>query len=60
MYFDAVLTKDCVPVFNGTPEETREWLIANHDPEAKHLDVCVGSTLKYMTISEYLAKRAVA
>jgi hypothetical protein len=56
MYFDAVITDNYVPVFNGTPEETRQWLVDNHDPEATHIQVCVGATLKVISIAEYLTQ----
>lgn len=54
MYLDAVITKDYIPVFNGTPEETRQWLRDNHDPEATHIQVCIGKTLKTVSIADYL------
>jgi len=53
-YFDAVLTKNMVPLFNGTPKETKKWL---EDNETNETDmVCVGKTMKLVSVPEYLAK----
>lgn len=58
MYFDAVLNVDIDPVFNGTPEETRNWLKENpNHPEA--ILVSIGRTNQIVTIEEYLAKEIV-
>lgn len=51
MYLDAVVTDSMMPVFNGTPEETKAWLKENfrHD-----YWVCIGETLKTIRAQEYL------
>lgn len=54
MFFDAVITKDAQPVFNGTPDQTREWLQTT--PEVDELFVCVGVSLQVVPVSEYLIK----
>ena len=43
-------------VFNGTPEATVEWLIANADnwEVQQKAQVCVGKTLETMSIDDYL------
>lgn len=53
MYFDAVLDPDMRPLFNGTPEETREWL--ENESETSSLVICVGKTMKILTPTEYLS-----
>lgn len=55
-YFDAVLDDDFAPIFNGTPDETREFLEKHGDDEnVKSARVCPGKTLQTMTVPEYLA-----
>jgi hypothetical protein len=54
MFFDAVLTKSMRPVFNGTPDETKDWLVKNLE-RAHIYDVCVGRTMQIVPTSEYLA-----
>lgn len=51
-YFDAVLDEKQFPVFNGTPEETKQWLLDNRD--AWNLSVCVGKTLQMVSVQEYM------
>ena len=53
MYFDAVLDPDMRPLFNGTPEETREWL--EKKSENSSLMICVGKTMRMLTPTEYLS-----
>lgn len=55
MFFDAVVTKNLEPVFNGTPEQTREWLETT--PEVDHLYVCVGISLAVVPVAKYLSKQ---
>lgn len=53
-----MLNVDIDPVFNGTPEETRNWLKENpNHPEA--ILVSIGRTNQIVTIEEYLAKEIV-
>jgi hypothetical protein len=56
MYFDAVLDLDngMKPIFNGTPEETKAWLRSTTFPEHSNIRVCLGKTLGFVTILEYL------
>ena len=53
MYFDAVLTNEMSPIFNGTAEETRAWLREN--PVDHSHQVCIGQTMKCVSVEEYLA-----
>lgn len=50
-YFDAVLD-NMMPVYNGTPKETVQWL--KEHPEANLFEVCVGQTMQMVTVSKYL------
>jgi hypothetical protein len=54
VYFDAVLDYDMQPIFNGTPEKTREFL----ETKVLSLDhmVCVGKTMELLTIPQYLER----
>jgi hypothetical protein len=55
-YFDAVLDKkDRRPIFNGTPEEVKAWLLENkNNPLLKSADICRGKTLAFTSIENYL------
>jgi len=53
-YLDAVVDKDYMPVFNGTPEETRSWL-AENKLDTTHR-VVVGTTLLTFSIEEYMSQ----
>lgn len=53
MYFDAVLDKNMQPIFNGTPQETREWLQLNIS-DNRIDSICIGKTMQLVTIKEYL------
>lgn len=58
MYFDAVLDDRMKPVFNGTPDETENWLKTN----PKKLDlsthtVCYGYSMDVVKVSEYLLEK---
>lgn len=55
-YFDAVVNRDTIAVFNGTPEETVKFLEANPKLHRNH-EVVVGTTLRFMTVTEYLRSR---
>jgi deoxycytidine triphosphate deaminase len=56
MYFDAVLNDETMsPVYNGTPDETKEWLEKYARLFLAPLNVCVGRTLDIVTVPEYLA-----
>jgi len=59
MYFDAVLTDDLEPIFNGTREEVHAWLDRDEDETSRdtNLQVCDGRTLKIMSVDEYLARK---
>ena len=51
-YFDAVLDENMQPVFNGTPEETQAWLLANS--WAIELSVCIGRTMQVVSAKDYV------
>jgi hypothetical protein len=53
MYFDAVLDDHDV-LFNGTSEETKEFLVANSFPEETSIKVVQGSSMKMFSPREYL------
>jgi len=52
-YFDAVLDQQMRPLCNGSPEEVLEWLDRHRNIEDE-LQVCVGRTMKLITVEEYL------
>lgn len=52
LYFDAVLTDNVIPIFNGTTEETVKWL--QEHPEHSDKRVCVGKTMHIYLVPEYL------
>lgn len=57
-YFDAVIGSGLEPIFNGTPDETREWL-ADAIERGVHSDnwrVCIGVSLSLVTVDEYLRR----
>jgi hypothetical protein len=43
------------PIFNGTPEDTKEWLESNSVDETHW--VCVGKTMALVRVSEYLTRK---
>lgn len=51
-YFDAVLDENMGVVFNGTPEQTQEWLKAN--AWAWDLSVCDGVSLRMISARDYV------
>lgn len=57
-YFDAVLSKNMAPVFNGTPAEVAAWLKKRRDAhshaEVDTLIVCEGKSMKLVKPSDYL------
>lgn len=56
MYFDAVLDFNLKPLFNGTPEETKKWLLKQPDVFLDQVRVCVGYSMEMLTVTEYLAR----
>ena len=57
MYFDAVLDSKLRPVFNGTPEEVKAWLVEHKDEAPASPDfwsVCYGKTLGLVSVEQYL------
>lgn len=50
-YFDAVLDDNANPLFNGTAEQTAEWLVRNPNVSAQ---VCIGRTMEMKSIDDYL------
>lgn len=54
IYFDAVLDENMQPLFNGTPEETKEWLEKNETNNS--IRVCIGESLALVTVQEYMRR----
>lgn len=57
MYFDAVLTDDMLPLFNGTTYETVSYVIANM-PFPDHYSIFEGQRNEVFSIDEYLKRNA--
>lgn len=60
MYFDAVLDKDLKPMFNGTPEATRQWIEDQKIQDlafVNDLQVCDGRNMRMYSVREYLYLR---
>jgi hypothetical protein len=56
MYFDAVVVAETmIPVFNGTKEETLQFLRDNPSIDRWHR-VVRGENLEQMTVADYVAK----
>lgn len=53
MYFDAVLNTDMLPIYNGTPEQTKKWLEENPVEDEHAYQVCIGKTLQLVSVWEY-------
>jgi len=53
-YFDAVLDENMQPLFNGTPEATKEWLRNRTESENNNVQVSPGHQLRLMTVEDYL------
>jgi hypothetical protein len=55
-YFDTVLSSEGEVLFNGTPEETKAWLIekGQESGHEKAQTVIIGESLKVVYISKYL------
>jgi hypothetical protein len=51
-YFDAVLDNDMKVLFNGIPEDTKQWLREN--PGMQDFSVCIGKTMHLVSAREYL------
>lgn len=58
-YLDAVIDSDLQPVFNGTPEQTQEWLaeVVEQGLASEEWRVCIGTSLALVTIEEYQRRR---
>ena len=54
MYFDAVLTHDGKPLFNGTPEEVRDWLTGHGTDVSPTYMVYLGRANRTVPVPEYL------
>lgn len=58
-YFDAVVDRSWVPVFNGTRKETLKFLDAEKDNIAINHWTCVpGESLQQMTVDDYMSRYA--
>lgn len=54
MFFDAVIRiSDREVMFNGTPEETKKYLLKNPQIHSD-VEVCLGKTLAFMSVYGYL------
>lgn len=54
VYLDAVLDENLKPIFNGTPEETKEWLKENETDNS--VRVCIGTSMAIVTVPEYMRR----
>jgi hypothetical protein len=55
MYFDAVLLDGSrIVLFNGTPDETLEYVLSLNMPDREKVHVMDGKTLSYYTAQEYI------
>jgi len=55
MYFDAVVNENWDPIFNGTPDEVKKWLLDRpDDEEVQKSRVLLGNTLTSTSIENYL------
>jgi hypothetical protein len=52
-YYDAVVTERLNPIFNGTPDETREWIFLT-GKKNEDLYVVVGRTMDIVPIKTYI------
>ena len=58
-YFDAVLDENMVPVFNGTTDETVDWLVSHEHEDAvrnNDYEVIHGETMRTFSPEAYLAR----
>jgi len=55
MYLDAVLDRQMRPMYNSTPDNVKQWLEEHKDIRAGY-DVCIGKTMKVVTVEEYLQR----
>lgn len=57
VFLDCLLDASAMPVYNGKPEEVRDYVL-NNQPFPDDYRVYEGYANKLMTVSEYLAKDA--
>jgi hypothetical protein len=55
-YFDALLTEDMKPFYNGTTEQVVAWIRVNLIEDTKSVLVAVGKTMEVLSVKEYLQK----
>jgi len=57
-YYGAVVLNDKrQPIFNGTPEDTKKWVLARqNDEEVQKSVVCDGRTLRMVSFAVYITK----
>ena len=55
MYFDAVIDYSYNPIFNGTREETLNW-IADREELVSDLWVALGDSTEVVPVPEYLGR----
>lgn len=53
-YFDAVLDENMQVLFNGTPQDTKEWLEKSKTDSS--VRVCIGESMVLVTIPEYMRR----
>lgn len=57
MYFDAVLLNGSqIVAFNGTPGETKQYLLSLDTEDRKKVRVIEGLTLQTVDVEEYLSR----
>lgn len=57
LYFDAVLLNGSqIVAFNGTPEETKKYLLSLDQEDRNKVRVIEGLTLQTMDVEDYLAR----
>lgn len=54
IYYDAVLDENMIPLFNGTPDETKTWLEKNKTDSS--VRVCIGKSMTLVTVPEYMRR----
>jgi len=54
MFFDAVIASTGVVLFNGTPEETKKFIIENKRVLNDDCNVYRGSDLRNFSLTEYV------
>lgn len=56
MLFDCVLDEENLMVFNGSPEDTKEWVSVNLEETDLDHRICIGRSESLVTVREYLRR----